>query len=456
MESSENAPANINGITYKKLLAFFLPLAVTPFFITSIHSLMNAAVARLPYPELSLAVFTVVKGVSNAVKAPDRMFMQMTTSLVDDRKSFYTASKFIWVTCAFFFGALFLLGYTPAGIWFLRNLIGLTDPEAIRFAILGLRITCFLPVVETLRNVHRGLVIRHERTKIVTVGTAVRLLSITAFLFWAVRSQVFPGVVVASLAWTAGIGIEGLVVLFAVFYYFSSPARAAEMVPDKSGEILTFAKILSFFIPLAAMRFLRSFLQPLIQSSIARSQADPTQALAAFGVAFGIMMLMVGPLRNLHQCSLVYVGRGEGHNWKKVKRFSIMAGVILTLISFIISLSPLGYWILRNLIGVSEEVAGLGRLVMLSFSFLPLIRAIRETYWGLLMRRQTTRLIGYGKALNLTTVFIVLVIMILGMDLTDSVSPAILGALAFSIGQAVETFVVWYVSQRNINEVIAS
>ncbi|MFN2363751.1 MAG: hypothetical protein ABR596_05575, partial [Halarsenatibacteraceae bacterium] len=83
-------------INYKRLLKFFIPLAVTPFFITSIHTLMNAAIARLPYPELSIAVFTIVKGISNAVKAPTRMFMQISVSMVDDRRSYLTASKLVW------------------------------------------------------------------------------------------------------------------------------------------------------------------------------------------------------------------------------------------------------------------------------------------------------------------------------------------------------------------------
>ncbi len=438
------------GISYRKLLGFYLPLAVTPFFISSIHSLMNAAMARLPYPELSIAVFTVVKAITNAVKAPDRMFMQINISLVEDRESFYLASKFIWSITAAMFFVLALLAYTPLGGWFLRTVIGLNDPETIRFAYLALRITCFLPIVEALRNVHRGLVISHENTRLVTAGTAVRLVAISLFLYWAVRTQSISGVVAAGLAWTVGIGIEGSVVTGAVFYYYTSPARAAARMVKKKAEPLKLAGILSFFLPLAAMRYLRSFLQPLVQSGIARSQVDPTQALAAFGVAYGLMVIVVGPLRNLHQCSLVYVEGGDHLRWQKVKRFCFISGLLLTISMFIISFSPLGFLIMHYIIGVSEQVASLGQTVLIAFSLLPLIRAIREAYWGLLMEQQTTKLIGFGKAANLLAVFVTLLVTLWPLAPVISLSPAVLGALAFTAGQGVETVIIWKYSRRNL------
>ena len=439
-------------VNYKRLLKFFVPLAVTPFFITSIHTLMNAAIARLPYPELSIAVFTIVKGISNAIKAPTRMFMQISVSMVDSRKSYITASKLVWSLCALFFLFLVIIAYTPFGGWFLFNIMGLRDPDTIRFTLLGLRITCFLPIVETLRNFHRGLVISHERTRIVTAGTAVRLMAISLFLFLAVRLQLFSGVVTASLAWTLGIGIEALVVTFGVIYYYKSPLKAADLLPAKNDAVLKISHIMSFFIPLAAMRYLRSFIQPLIQSGIARSQADPTLALAAFGVAYGLMMIIVETMRNLHQCSLVYVKPDretdlEEENWQTVKRFCLATGIILTVISFLMALSPIGYYILRHIIGVSDEVANLGRHVLISLSFLPFIRAVREVYWGQLMNNKTTRLIGYGKAVNFGSVFLSLFIFIVPFNLAAIISPAIIGAIAFSIGQGMETLLIWKYSR---------
>ncbi|MFW5985230.1 MAG: hypothetical protein ACOCQ1_03020, partial [Halanaerobiaceae bacterium] len=443
-------------LSYGRLLAFFVPLAITPFFISTIHSLVNAAMARLPYPDLSIAVFSVVKGLTNTVKSSTFMFMQINVSLVDDRQSFIAASKFIWSLTGLFFAILFILGYTPAGGWFLSNVIGLQDPEKIEFAYLALRITCFLPIVEALRNIHRGLLISHERTKIISAATAVRLIAITAFLGWAVYSQQMSGILVGALSWTAGIGIEGLMVVIGVFYFFSSPFEAAEKTPDYSPARLTFYDILSFFLPLAVMMLLNSTLNPIIQSGIARSPVDSTHALAAYGVAFGIMRIISSPIGYLHNCSLVYVKQGETQKWDKVRRFSLLTGIVTSLVMLIIGLSPLGFWLLNTVIGVSSSLAQTGRWVFLAFSFFPFIQALRESYWGLLMHERETKSIGTAKAFNALTVFLVLFSAIFFLPEWLLSSPAVLGAVAYTIGQIVETVLVRYYSIKNVELIFNS
>ena len=121
----------------------------------------------------------------------------------------------------------------------------------------------------------------------------------------------------------------------------------------------------------------------------------------------------------------------------------------MTLVMLIICFTPLGFMIMHYIIGVSEPVAELGRLVLIVFSVLPIIRAAREAYWGILMEQQNTRLIGYGKGLNLGAVFLSLIILI-GPLSSLGISPAVTGAIAFSAGQAVETLLIYYYTSRNL------
>ncbi len=442
-----------DGISYKELLVFFVPLAITPFFITTTHSLMNAAIARLQYPELSLAVFTVVKGITNAVKAPTFMFVQIIVSMVDDRQSFMSASKFVWTVCGLFFIILFIMGYTPVGGWFLRNIIGLEEPEAIEIAYLAMRITCFLPLVETLRNVHRGLIISHKRTKFSSGATAVRLFAVLIFLGLAVYGQNMPGIIAGALAWTGGIGIEGIMIFLGVLYLFKSPGKAAEKLPELpefSSKKLRLFDITSFFMPIAIMRFLNSTINPIVQSGIARSPFDATQALAAYGVAFGVMRVIASPIGYLNNCALVYVKNGNKENWKKICRFCLSTGLIASILLVILAITPAGQWILLNIIGVSPEIAEIGRWVLLAFCFFPIIQAQRESYWGLLMNKRQTKSIGLAKGLNAAAVFISIFTIVTLFPGAMLISPAIIGAIAFTIGQAVETVVVRYYSIKNI------
>ncbi len=452
-ETQEKNPGSDEGLSFRELLKFFLPLAVTPLFITTTHSLMNATIARLPYPELSIAVFTVVKGVTNAVKAPTFMFMQIIISQVDDRKSFYKSSKFIWTVCGLFFVLLFLLGYTRIGGWFLRNIIGLDDPRAIEFAYMAMRITCFLPLVETLRNINRGLIVSHKRTKISSAATAVRLVIVVSFLGIAAWGDFMPGIVAGALAWTGGIGIEGVMILLGVIWLFSSPGKAAEKLPkfpEVKRKTIDFWELTSFFLPLALMRFLNSTINPIVQSGIARSPVNPTRALAVYGVAFGVMRVIASPVGYLNNVSLVYVKQNVKNKWRKTRKFCFLVGLSSSVILFFLFITPLGYWILLYVMGVSEEIASTGNWVLLAFSPYPLFQALRESYWGLLMNNRETKAIGVAKGLNAAAVFAVIFVIVLFLPWIMALSPAVVGALSFTIGQGVETFVVRYFSHKKI------
>jgi len=115
---------------------------------------------------------------------------------------------------------------------------------------------------------HRGLIISHKKTLFSTLATATRLIIIIAFLGWAVYSESLTGIVASSLAWTGGIGIEGIMVFLGVVYLFTTPGRAAKKLPEVSNtdsDKLQLISIGSFFLPLAIMRFLRSGARPIIQ-----------------------------------------------------------------------------------------------------------------------------------------------------------------------------------------------
>ena len=90
-------------IKYQELFKFFLPLAVMPIIIGISHNAVNASLARLAYPEITLAVYAVAKSITNIIKSPIHMSRQTVTSLVDDHSSFKFVSRFIFAISFFYF-----------------------------------------------------------------------------------------------------------------------------------------------------------------------------------------------------------------------------------------------------------------------------------------------------------------------------------------------------------------
>ena len=427
---------------YGRLLAFFLPLAATPFLISSTHNIINAALARLPSPELTLAVFSVVKSFTNALKAPVLVSGQVTAAMADSRQAYRLTTRFVWTVAGFFFSLLVALGYTPLGGLFLEHVMGLRDPEAIRLGYLAMRITAFLPLTEVLRDSNRGILIARQRTAFVSAGTLIRLLAIVALVLWAVSTKAIPGTQVAAITWTGGLAVEALIMVGSLVLLFGSPARAAEGIPRRNDRRLTIGYVFAFFLPLAVMNTLRSALQPLVQAGIARGAESATHALAVYGVTWGLVLNIAAPLMLLHNAAIVFAPNRSHPSWPRVLAFCTATGAVMTGLLLVLGLTPAGYFLFERVLGVSPAIAAEASRGALAFSLLPLFWGMREAYWGVMMRTHRTRGIGIGKAVNISVVGITMVAMFGPLRPVVAIPPSIVGALSLTLGELTETVLV--------------
>ncbi len=431
-------------IQYKELIKFFLPLAVMPMIIGVSHNAINASLARLPFPEITLAVFAVTKSVTNIIKSPIHMARQTVTSLIDDHKSFKLVRRFLLSLAFLYFLILASLGYTPLGEIVFKNIIGLKSAQEISFAYQALSIMCFIPLVESVRNILQGFAISLRKTSLITPGVVIRIIGISLLLIWVTVNKSVSGVIAGSGVWLLGITIEMVFIALALRHYYGNFHDVIANLQNSVSREVNFKRIVKFFIPIAVMAFLARFVQPVVQSGIIRSTIS-TNDLAAYGVSWTLVMIFVGPLDMLHQSSLVFAGDLNKLNWKKILRFSLGAGLSVSIIITLIALTPLGDFILLNLISVSPVIAEIVKKVVITFLFFPIIRAFRETFWGILMQRQTTEIIALAKIVGL--IFVVLVFAFLVF--TTSLNSAIIAAAALSAGEAADAVTVYIYIKRN-------
>lgn len=435
-------PTKTRRVTYSRLLRFFIPLGAMPLLIASTHTIMDSTLARLPAAEVNLAVFAIVKMLMNAIKSADVMTRRTATTLIDGRDSFRQVMVFSWTLCLLLLALLLPLAYTPAGAWVLRNVIGLQDPEQIELAYTSMRIAAFLPIVEVFRNSIQGIAVGLERTNILAAGTGARLVVVSLFLMWVVSTNTISGIVATSLAWTVGIGLEGVIVLAYMWYRFGSLGDASEQMPRRNNRVLTMLDIFKFFAPLAIMISLASWLHPIIQSGLARS-VSPTRALAAYGVSWSLVFMISGPVRVGFQCSLVYTEGRTDPNWPTVQRFVLLVGAFGSAILLLWGLTPAGTVLLETLMAVPEPVAQMVRPTLVAFSLFPLIRSWRESYWGILLNNRDTNVIGVAKIANLLVVVVILFGAFGIVQIGTFVVPPVAAALAYTVGDGIETAVIW-------------
>lgn len=433
---TENTPLN-----YHILIKFFLPLAVFPILVALSHTIINSALARMSSPELSIAVFTVVKSVTNIINAPSIMTRQLFTSVIEDKRSYYLARNFAFVLMFILFGLIMSLSITPLGDFVFKHIIGLQSQKEVNLATSAMMVTAFLPIAVVLRNAYQGIATGLKKTLLILPGVVLRVISIVVFLGWVVKTNIINGVIAGCLAYVMGIALEGVFILGGLKYNSGSIIDAANKMPpsDFDKEKLDYYKIFKFFLPLAFTIMITMFIQPVIQSGLARS-SSPVRSLAAYGVSWTLVTMLAGPLRMLHQITLVHHNSDE--NMRKIKIFNFSLGVLTSVIIVIFALSPIGYYVLRNLIAVSHDITLLAQKVILAFAIFPLARAFRETYWGMMMKKRTTQVIAKAKGLNLFAVILSLMILLGFINIYFNIEPAVLGAVVFTIGEFLETFII--------------
>ncbi|MCY4505332.1 MAG: hypothetical protein OXG35_00005, partial [Acidobacteria bacterium] len=165
-----------------------------------------------------------------------------------------------------------------------------------------------------------------------------------------------------------------------------------------SPEPLTWPRIAAFWLPLAGTWLMMAAEGPYLAAIIARLD-QPTENLAAFGVAFALAIIIEAPVIMLMAASTALVT--DAASYAALRRFTYTLAAALTLVQVVAVLPSVFDWLALSLIGLPPDVARLahhGLAIMLPW---PIAIGYRRFRQGLLIRRRLTRLVTYGTALRL-------------------------------------------------------
>ena len=161
---------------------------------------------------------------------------------------------------------------------------------------------------------------------------------------------------------------------------------------------LTYPRIAAFWLPLAGTWLMMAAEGPYLAAIIARLE-QPTENLAAFGVAFALAIIIEAPVIMLMAASTALVT--DAASYAALRRFTYTLGAGLTLVQVVVVMPPVFDWLAVSLIGLPPDVARLthhGLAIMLPW---PIAIGYRRFRQGLLIRRHLTRRVTYGTALRL-------------------------------------------------------
>jgi len=219
------------------------------------------------------------------------------------------------------------------------------------------------------------------------------------------------------------------------------------VIPDSfaSGP-LTFKRFFSFWSPLAVTWVLMAAEGPFLAAVIARL-ADAKVNLAAFGVAFGLAILIESPIIMLLSASNALVR--DRQSYRQLRLFAYGLSGAITVIMVLFTQTPLYWFVTMDLMDLPPEVARLAWGGMTLLIPWPGVIGLRRFYQGILIKAGLTDRVAWGTVVRLASIAVAGVLLY-----TFSDWPGVyVGDLAMSIGVTAEAIFSGVAAQGTIKAI---
>jgi hypothetical protein len=387
--------------TQKSIFLFWLPLAATWLMMSVEGPFLAAVIARLPEPRFNLAAYGVAYAFALLIEAPVIMIMSASTALAEDRLRFrrlrnFTTSLNGMVT------AVQLIVLIPSVFRFIMlDLIAL--PEEVATLVYGaLWLLLPWPAAIGHRRLYQGVLIRDGRTRLVAVGTVVRLTTMASTgltLFFLVKPH---GAWVGAASLSMGVVAEAMAShLMAVRSVRSLPEPAqpgeGEDAAGGAGE-LSYRGILRFYYPLALTSLIGLAAQPMMTFFMGRATA-PVESLAVFPVVASLTFIFRSMGLSFQEVSIALIGKRHEH-FRPLARFAFLLAVGASGAMALVALTPLSSFWFQTVSGLTPELAAFAILPAAILVPLPAMSVLLSFQRSLLVVGMRTRPITLATALE--------------------------------------------------------
>jgi len=380
-----------------------------------------ALIARLPDPKLNLAAHGVAFAMAVLVEAPVIMLMSASTALAKDRDSYRRLRNFAQ-GCNLVATVLLLTVLIP-GVYrtLAYDLLGLPDDVGrLTYGALWF----FLPWPSAIgyRRFLHGVMIRGGQTRLVAMGTVLRLGATMGIGLALYRLTDLPGAWIGAASLSTGVVAEAVV---ARWMAAGTVRRILGKPGPSSGSrgFLDYRRILGFYYPLALTSLIGLAAHPMLTFFMGRARA-PLESLAVFPVVHALSFVFRALGLSYQEAAIALVG-DDLDDHEAVSRFGLWLGLWVTVGVGLIAFTPLfDVWFLQ-ISGLTDELAGYARVPAMVLLPLPALSVWLSVQRAILVQGRRTKPITMATALEVTGIAVVFATVGWGLDVVG-VTAAIL------------------------------
>ena len=413
-------------MTYRKVLGFWLPLALAWWLMTIEGPLIQGVISRKPDSETQLAAFGLLFTLQVLIETPIIMLLATSNALSRDRQSYRLLWRFMMSLNLFVLLVALLMAFTPLLELYLGGLLGI-PAHIVEATRPGMQIMTLWGALIGFRRFHQGIIIRFGHTRYVGLGTILRVLVTGSVALTLGAVTTMAGAVIGGAALMLSVFAE------AVFIWRAARADVAKLLdtpPSQGAHALTYRQALRFHLPLAATSVMTMLVSPAIERGLA-STADAEQHLAAWPVVFSILLIMrAGGMA--YQEVVISLNESESHH-RTLRNFTLRMGGALSLATILLAFTPLIHVYLSGLLGVPARLHGYIIIGVQIGALLPLLTTLHSYFRALLMLAYRTAAIYQAIALG----FVLTALVVWG-GIAAGVDGIAAAALGLTLGHLVE------------------
>jgi len=213
---------------------------------------------------------------------------------------------------------------------------------------------------------------------------------------------------------------------------------------DQAGQAAsgpTVRRMFALWLPLAISQLMMVLEPTIINIGLGRT-FDPEMALAAYGVAFSLALLVEAPVLMVLDASVAR--SSDRAAFRLIERFALWLGLAVLGIGLIVSVTPLYGVIVEDLMRIPSDVAARARPTLQILAFWPLPIGWRRAQQGLLIRTGRTLAISTATVVRLVTLAAALA----GGLLLFPREGAVVAGWAMNLSVSVEAVLVTWAARR--------
>ncbi|MEC7740213.1 MAG: hypothetical protein VYA31_05290 [Gemmatimonadota bacterium] len=402
--------------TQRTIALFWAPLAATWVMMAAEGPFLAAMIARMPGPEFNLGAYGVAFALAILIEAPVIMLMSAATSLVRDRISYLKMRNF---SRGLILGTtLLLLIVLVPGVyrWLTETLLQL--PAEVADLTYG-ALWFFLPWPSAIgyRRFLQGVLIRAGKTRLVAMGTLIRLLAMTVAALLGYLLLDIPGAWVGGLALGTGVTVEAIAARF----------MAAETVRDLlaeegnsayTGRTVTYRAIATFYLPLALTSLIGLTIQPLLTFFMGRS-VSPVESLAIYPVVHSLSFFFRSVGFAYQDAAIALIGERFEH-YRELRRFCFTLGAVTTAGLALVAFTPLFQLWFTVLSGLTPELTSFALIPARIIVPLPFLSVLLSFQRAILVEGRRTQHITWASVIEVTTVAVLFLTLGFGFEVVGA------------------------------------